>query len=431
MSKKIEKLKEGLIADTSKKPVSNYLRTGCDLIDLVLGGGAGLGIKRGVFARMSGINSSGKSFNITEIGAVAKHTYGDRAKVCIHDCEERNTFDTEALYGVAREELLSAKPPYTVEELDADLGIWLKNIKKNEVGIYAVDSLESLTNADIETRADDRQKKYESGKEVIDKNTMGMHTAKFMSQDFFRTKKALLAKTDATVIFLSQMRENVDRKTPYSPKYKATGSPSVLHWLDLDVELKVVKKLGDKERPVGAVIEMKTTKQTAPRPYRSCRYTLYFKLGIDNIGSNLDYLFDLRGLDGELKDAQCAAISWNGKPISLNLIREWVDEFEKSTGKDIATDAKKARKAADGKAGLSVEFHQDYFRNHQDEDVKQSFCDKFGDGAAESYTRDELIAKIESDPDMEKELSQRVIDKWEQLEVEAEAVVANRKRRFQ
>lgn len=431
MPKKTDKLKDGLLSTTEKKQISQFLSTGCDLIDLALGGGEGLGIKRGKFIRFAGINSSGKSFNITELGACVWHTHKERANIRILDCEARNTIDTEYLYGVPREDLIvSDGVPETVEEFDADLGLWLKNLKKSEVGVYGVDSLESFTNEDIESRAEERLKKYEAGKDISEKGTFGMQTAKFFSQSFFRTKKAKVAEKAATVILLSQMRENVDRKTPYSPKYKTSGGSGILHWLDLDVELKVIKRIGTKEHPQGAVIELTPTKQTAPRPYRKCRYILYFRLGIDNIGSNLDYLFDLRGKDGDLLETRCKSIAWDGKDINLTLLKDWIAEYEESNSTDITTEAKKARKADEGKAGISVDFHAEYFRNHEDASIKESFCKQFGEGAARIYTRDELISAIEGDAAMDAELTRRVIEKWEAIEKEAEAPIANRKKRF-
>ena len=117
---KVQQLKEGLMESSEKTSIANHLRTGCTLIDLNIGGGAGMGFPRGVFHRISGTKGAGKTFLLSEIGAIAKKKYGDKADVSIQDCENRNTFDTQELYGVNRGDLFSEEPPTTVEALDAD-----------------------------------------------------------------------------------------------------------------------------------------------------------------------------------------------------------------------------------------------------------------------------------------------------------------------
>jgi polyhydroxyalkanoate synthesis regulator phasin len=426
---KTKDIKEALTEDTGPS-ISEHLSTGCTLIDLNIGGGQGLGYKQGVFHRISGVKGAGKTFLLSEIGALAKRKHGDKADIAIQDCEARNTMDTEELYGVPREELISDEPPTTVEELDAHLGLWLKRLKPGKKGVYGVDSLESLTNAAVEERTEERQKKLDEGKDVVDKGTMGMQTAKFFSQEFFRTKKNAMAEKGATCFLLSQMRENVDKKNPYSPKYKTTGGPSIEHWVDSASELKVVRQLGDKARPIGAVVELKTTKLTAPRPFRSCRYIVYYSYGIDNIGSNIDYLFDLRTDNGELSKTKADLIAWDGKPINAPLLKKWVQEFDMDNDTNLEKEAKAAFKAEGGRSVLSVDFHSDWFRKYPHEDVVKSFCERFGDGNGKTYSRDELIDAVEADPAMEEELEERVIDKWEAIERQAVASISGRKRRF-
>jgi len=64
-------------------------------------------------------------------------------------------------------------------------------------------------------------------------------------------------------------------------------------------------------RQVGAVVEAKITKAKVERPYRTVIYTVIYDYGIDDVASNIDYLFDLRSpKTGEiLKRAQ--AITWD------------------------------------------------------------------------------------------------------------------------
>ena len=56
----------------------------------------------------------------------------------------------------------------------------------------------------------------------------------------------------------------------------------------------------------------KTEKSKTKRPFRECTFLVYFDYGIDDIGTSLDFLFDLRGKDGKLVKA-AEKIEWDGK----------------------------------------------------------------------------------------------------------------------
>lgn len=45
---------------------------------------------------------------------------------------------------------------------------------------------------------------------------------------------------------------------------------------------------------VGVVVKAKTTKSKTPRPFRECFFSFLYDYGLDNIGTSIDYLFDLR-----------------------------------------------------------------------------------------------------------------------------------------
>ena len=127
--------------------------------------------------------------------------------------------------------------------------------------------------------------------------------------------------------------------------------------------------------------------------------------GIDNIGSNLDYLFDLRDERGTLKkSANNIAWSANAKTKNLTNLKEWLE-------KNAWTDACKAdRKDAEGTASLSLDWILTWAE--KDPERKVSFDNEFG----EEYSRDELIKLCEDNPEMAKELTDRVRAKWEEHE---------------
>ena len=80
------------------------------------------------------------------------------------------------------------------------------------------------------------------------------------------------------------------------------------------------------------------------------------------------------------------------------------------------------RRAAEGSGSLTLEWGLKWIE--KDPDLKKKFDKEFGS----TETRAELIDRISNDPAMEKELEQRVIDKWEAIENE---IKIDRKRKYQ
>ena len=157
---------------------------------------------------------------------------------------------------------------------------------------------------------------------------------------------------------------------------------------------------------VGVVVKAVTTKSKTPRPFREIVYTAYFDYGIDNIGSNIDYLFDLRGDDGKLLTKAANAIAWSAtaKKKSLPNLKAWLEK------NGWTAECREDKKSQEGNANLSVDWIIGWAT--EDPERKANFDDEFG----EEFTRDELIKLCEDNPEMAKELTERVRAKWEEHE---------------
>lgn len=387
--------------------MSERISTGCTMIDLVVGGGEGLGFPTGKVVNIVGDKSSGKTFLGCEIVAKNSHKYGKRFKHNYDDGESGFTFNTKHLYGmdIITEDTLKSKQ---IEEMDVNVTRFLKSVKKDEVGIYVIDSLDGLSNDDIEERAVKRYNAAEAGKEFKE-GTYGMKTPKFLSQEFFRTKTKEFEEKDTLFIIISQVRENID---PMSfKKWTRSGGKALDFYAHTCLWLANVKTIYKKDKAVGVVVKAKAEKSKTARPYRDCMFTLYFDYGIDNIGTNLDYLFSLRTESGNLETRASQEIRWTGNEITLATVKAFLEEIK------MLEKVKEEKK----NGNLSLDFCLEWIDDH--EDIKKIFKSKFG----ETLTREELIAKIEQDPKMEKELEQRVIEKWETEEKEA---LTARKRKY-
>lgn len=393
-----------------------YARTGCTLLDCTVGGGVGLGFPFGRILNFVGDKSSGKTFLSNEIIAKAFQDIAKRLKWNYDDAESGYTFNTQDMYGVQitnQDTLLSG----TVEELDVNVYTFLKKLKEGEKGIYVVDSLDGLANADTLEREEARAKNYakakEDGKEVKkDKGTFGMQSQKFLSQEFFRTKADALMGKEVLLIFISQIRDKIDAGM-FEKKWVRAGGKALDFYAHSVLVLAQVHKIKKGDRVVGAVVRVKLDKSKTKRPYRTCDFSLYFDYGIDDVGTSLDFLYDLRGDDFKLTK-KAESINFYGVDKSIKTYKDFLDQngaYEK---------AREAKKEQTGKIALSVEWLDEWI------ETQKGLKDKAEKYFGQPYSRDELINRTEerdekgkltqAAKDLRKEIEIRTIAKWEEIE---------------
>ena len=384
--------------------------TGCTLLDLVIGGAKNVfGIPAGRFINIVGDKSAGKTFLSNEILAWAYHNFDKKKfKWVYDDCESGYSFDTESLYGF---EIMPENPIHskTVEEAFCNISDFAGKLKGDQFGIYVLDSLDGLTSQEQDERADERLKAFHAEK-TFDKGTYGMGKQKYLSQEFFPQLCSIIEDKNVLVIIISQIRENIDMFS--FEKYSRSGGKAMDFYAHSVIWLATAKYITKKDRKVGVVVKAKTTKSKTPRPFRECFFSFLYDYGLDDIGSNVDYLFDLRTEKGEL-NTKAKAIQWNGDVGKLTLtdLKKFLDEY------DLQEKFEDSR-YYDGKPTADDIF--DFIQSKKE--YKEKFAEKFG----ESMTRDELIEWIEEN-NLEDELRQRVIDKWEEFE---DSIKSSRKKKY-
>lgn len=377
--------------------------SGCKLLDLVTGGAKGVyGFPAGKFINIVGDKSAGKTFLANEIIASAYHKYGDKKfKWVYDDCESGYSFDSVGMYGF---DIIGENPVHseTVEDAFCNISNFAKKLKPDQFGIYVIDSLDGLTSAEQDERAEERIKAYDNGKEY-NKGSYNMGKQKYLSQEFCPQLCSVIQDKNILVIIISQIRENVDMFS--FEKFSRSGGKAIDFYAHSVIWLATVKKIEKKDRVVGVVVKAKTTKSKTPRPFRECFFSLIYDYGLDNTGTSVDYLFDLRTDKGELTK-KANVIKWdNGDSIGLSELKKWLSE---TTYKDyLLADMYEDSKYFDGKATADsiIEFAQ------SKSDLKKLYAERFG----ESMTREELIQYIE-DNSLQEELEKRVEEKWESVE---------------
>jgi len=407
-----------------KKQNELYFNTGNTLLDLVVGGAPKVyGYPAGKFINIVGDKSAGKTFLATEMIAFAYHNFDKKKFRWVYDdCEAGYSFDTMAMYGfdINAYEINSK----TVEEAFVNISNFAESLKQGQFGIYVLDSLDGLTSDEQDEQAADRIKAVNAGKSY-DKGSYGMGKPKYLSKEFFPQLCSIIQDKNILVVIISQVRENIQ---PFSfEKYTRSGGKAMDFYAHTVLWLATLKKINKKGKPVGVVVKAKTTKSKTPRPFRDCQFSIIFDYGIDNIGSNLDYLYELRTDKGELTPA-AKSIAWGSggaEKQTVSKIKKWLSSqnIVAKTGKG----KEKTRSALDVYLGEYEKVKLDFVLDFIDTipQLKDLYNKEFGAGG-KVLPRDALIAYIEENG-LESELTERVIEKWEALEND---IASNRKKRY-
>lgn len=380
--------------------------SGCDLIDLVVGGGLYEAYPAGRIINIIGDKSSGKTFLACELVAAAYHTLGKKFKWIYDDCESGFTHDTKSIYGfeIMPEKIKDRTKSKNVQDLFCNYSIFLDSIGKDECGMYIVDSLDGLKSKEQEKRISERISKFKKGKD-LEKGSFQMDKPKYLSQEFFPGTADLTQNKNCLLVILSQTRDKIDSMFKEQTR---NGGKALDFYSFCCLWLANIHKIKKHDRTIGVMVKALAKKSKTPQPYRECIFPIYFTYGIDNIGANLDFLFDLRGKDFELLSA-AKSIQWGGagsKNTNLKELKQFLTDNgsmiaykEYTNGKELETKEDKMQSMIDFINGLS--------------DLKEKFTKEFG----QTFTRDELINYIETNK-LQAELTAKVREKWEMIEEE-------------
>jgi recombination protein RecA len=283
------------IADQRTEIIS-MAPTGITLIDQVLCGG----VPWGRMINIVGDSSSGKTFVAIEMIAFIKKALGKKLKVFYDDAEEGFSFNTKRMYGF---NVLpkDRKKSRTIEEFDVNLQQEMSALENDNYLIYVLDSFDSLSTADERDFDAERFKVISKGK-AFDKGTYGMSKAKYASE-FFRLRCADIGDKKVLLIVISQVRMNIG--ISFGEKYTRAGGKALDFYAYACLWLATCDKHYKQDRLIGVTIKVRAKKAKVERPNRECFIDLVFDYGLDNIKSNINFLYDLKTDQGKdkLKEA--------------------------------------------------------------------------------------------------------------------------------
>ena len=413
-----------------------YIRTGCDLLDILLGGKKDVfGIQAGTILGVWGDSGSGKSFVINELIAANHYRNPDKFKWIDSDSEKGNKFDCKKLYGFEmtseghnihgfikgdKGALKAADVTFhcnhTVQEMDASLSLFLSSLKEGEYAIYAQDSLDALKDVGDEDAMQERMSKMVAGKEIVDKGSYNLGKQKFLSS-FFADHVNELAAKNCLLLLVSQYRAKIGGMVP--GQKTVSGGTALKYYCHTILDLTMVRKIEVAGRWIGSVVRARTkNKSRTERPGREVYYTVYFTRGIDNVGSNIDYLFDLRDKDGKLVTDE---LSWGGTMPTLDTVRPWLEAVP---GRLDAYKEFAYKVVGNRRVNLDVVYQwakQGIVDGEGKQVVAPACPEEYDKQFGRRMKRDELRTLCGNDVNERRKLRQLVIDKWEAAEAAAAA----------
>lgn len=253
------------------------ISSGCSLLNLALTNSVENGYRAGRIVNIVGDKSSGKTLLAIEAMSYSYHMLKKKYDMKLIYDEGEAAFDKEyaAKLGLPVD-VIDFRESETIEQwyesLEKEINLPLK--EKKDFTIYVLDSLDALVSE--EELAQD-----------FNKSGFGMSKQKQMSK-LFRRLIRKIRENNILLIIISQLRDKIG-VTFGETKTRAGGRAldfyaSTILWL---YEHGKIKK---ENIPIGLEIQAKVKKNKLWKPFRLATFSLIFEYGIDDIGSNVDFL---------------------------------------------------------------------------------------------------------------------------------------------
>jgi len=293
-----------------------FFSTGCALFDCVLGGGW----CQGRIINLVGDSGSSKTGIAVEACANFYFTY-PAGRIWYNETEA--AFDVEFAENLGlptqSDTFSMISDCGTIEELFDHLEKCADACDDDNPGLYIIDSLDAMTDQSESSRG-------------IEEGTYGTGKSKKLSE-LFRRLNRKLNKSNMTVIFISQTRENIG--VTFGEKYTRSGGKALRFYASQEVWLanvqKVKKTVKKIERPIGTRVRAQVKKLKVGMPFRTCDLEVIFGYGIDDLASNGAFLDSVKRLNATgLSDEEAKKLLRDRRELSDDEFKDASSRFDQA-----------------------------------------------------------------------------------------------------
>ena len=333
-SSSVNDIKNSLKRKSRDEP-KGFIPTGLVPLNLALSDTYLNGFREGCIVNIVGDSHTGKSILALSILAeLANNSEYDDYRLVYDDAEFANNFDMEYLFGktaskrIIPPQEIKGEPANseTIQEFIANVN---RELKKGPF-VYILDSLDSVTSDEEMARYDKYQKETDRGKKSDAlASSYKTEKPKYMSE-LLRIFRGRIKKTKSVLIIVSQTRDNINA-IGFSDKKTRTGGKALefyclyIMWLAHKKQIKNPKF----KKVIGNDMTIKVTKNKYNGKRRSVDATIYYDLGVDNVGAMVDFLVN----EGHWKK-QGAFI--NAKEMKVKKTKKELVKFIESNNKERA-----------------------------------------------------------------------------------------------
>lgn len=299
-----EDLKTILKTRRIKSPIKpeDMLHSGSTLLNLACSGNPQGAFAKGKYYFFVGDSSSGKTWlTLTCMAEAARNKNFDNFDFYYDNVEDGALMDFDFFFGAGMAKRVrppgkdkETKEPIhstTVESFYYHLDNAVARARDTQRSfIYVLDSQDSLTSDASNEKFDTQKTAYTQGKDTA--GSYGDGKAKYHSENI---RRALVGvrETNSILIVIGQTRDNLgmgfEKKT-------RSGGKSLRFYATLEmwssVKERLKKTVKGKPREIGIVSEIQIKKNRFTGKNRTIQIPIYHSLGIDDVGSCIDYLIE-------------------------------------------------------------------------------------------------------------------------------------------
>lgn len=312
--------------ENRKRP--DFISTGSVALNLALSQrGRDGGWARGHIGNIVGDGSTGKTILSIETAAAFFHKLNPdpinfapvkSLQIVYNNVEGVMDFPLERMYGEEFVDGVEWIRTETVEAFGRDVHRRVLELKEGEALLYIADSIDAMVSEVGKKRAEDEA----LGKKVSG-GTYGVDKAKYFSSEFFNNLCNMTAGKDATILMVSQVRENLNAGL-FGKKFYRTGGKALNFYTHQVVWLYQIDKLEQtfrkRKRVYGVKIRAKVERNKVAPPYREMDMPIIFDYGVDDVGAMADYL----GAQIDRENISPNSPEYNG--LAKKIEQEWAEE---------------------------------------------------------------------------------------------------------